>query len=449
LFGFINDKECFMNVGIFGLGYVGCVMAACLANDGNQVVGIDINPLKVDMINAGQSPIIEPGLADMIREGRQSGNLSADMDARVVVQESDISLICVGTPSNDNGSLKLDYVDNVCRQIGEALREKDSYHVVVVRSTVLPGTLDDRLIPILESTSGRKAGEDFGVCMNPEFLREGSAIKDYYHPGLLVIGELDRRSGDLLAPLYAPIEVPLTRTTIRTAEMVKYTCNAFHALKVVFGNEVGTLAKANGVDGQEVMEIICQDKQLNISTTYLRPGYAFGGSCLPKDLRAILYRAKELDVEVPMLGTLLQSNHQHVEMSIKMVERTGKHKIGVLGLSFKAETDDVRESPVIILIETLIGRGYQVRIYDEKIQLARLVGANKAFLEKGIPHITTLLCATMQELIDESDVLVVANSAAEFRQIGEKMKPGQFLIDLVGIAKVTGSDMQNYEGICW
>ncbi|HET60242.1 MAG TPA: UDP-glucose/GDP-mannose dehydrogenase family protein [Chloroflexi bacterium] len=438
-----------MKVDIFGLGYVGCVMAACLANDGNHVVGIDINPLKVEMINAGQSPIIEPGLADMIRQGRQSGKLSADMDARAVVLESDISLICVGTPSNDNGSLRLDYVDNVCRQIGEALREKDSYHVVVVRSTVLPGTVEERLIPILERASGRKAGVDFGVCMNPEFLREGSAIKDYYHPGILVIGELDQRSGDLLAPLYEPIEVPLTRTAIRTAEMVKYTCNAFHALKVVFGNEIGTLAKANGVDGQEVMDIICQDKQLNISTAYLRPGYAFGGSCLPKDLRAILYRAKELDVELPMLGTLLQSNHQHVEMSIKMVERIGKHKIGVLGLSFKAETDDVRESPVITLIETLIGRGYQVRIYDEKIQLARLVGANKAFLEKGIPHITTLMCATMEELIDQSEVLVVANSAAEFRQIGEKMKPGQFLIDLVGIAKAAGSQIENYEGICW
>jgi len=438
-----------MKVGIFGLGYVGCVMAACLTNDGNQVVGVDINPLKVDMINAGQSPIIEPGLADMISEGKRAGKLRAEMDAKAVVQESDISLICVGTPSNDNGSLRLDYVDNVCRQIGEALREKDGYHVVVVRSTVLPGTVEDRLIPIIERASGRKAGVHFGVCMNPEFLREGSAIKDYYHPGILVIGELDQRSGDLLAPLYAPIEVPLTRTTLRTAEMVKYACNAFHALKVVFGNEIGTLAKANGIDGQEVMDIICQDRQLNISTAYLRPGYAFGGSCLPKDLRAILYRAKELDVDVPMLGTLLQSNHQHVEMSIKMVERTGKRKIGVLGLSFKAETDDVRESPVITLIETLIGRGYQVRIYDEKIQLARLVGANKAFLEKGIPHITTLMCATMQELIEQSEVLVVANGAAEFRRIGEMIKPDQWLIDLVGIAKTSADSQGQYEGICW
>jgi GDP-mannose 6-dehydrogenase len=438
-----------MKVGIFGLGYVGCVMAACLANDGNQVVGIDINPLKVDMINAGQSPIIEPGLADIIREGRISGNLRAETDPEVVVRESDISLICVGTPSNDNGSLRLDYVNTVCQEIGEALREKDDYHVVVVRSTVLPGTVEDRLIPILEHASGRKAGVDFGVCMNPEFLREGSAIKDYYHPGLLVIGELDKHSGDTLQPLYDPIKVPLTRTTIRTAEMVKYTCNAFHALNVVFGNEIGTLAKANGVDGQEVMDIICQDKQLNISPAYLRPGYAFGGSCLPKDLRAILYRAKELDVEVPMLGTLLHSNHQHVEQSIKMVEKTGKHKIGVLGMSFKAETDDVRESPMITLIETLIGRGYQVRIYDEKIQLARMVGANKLFLEKGIPHITTLMCATVEELIDQSEVLVVANGAADFRRIGEMMKPDQSLIDLVGIAKTAGDSQGQYEGICW
>lgn len=438
-----------MKIGIFGLGYVGCVTAACLAKDGNSVIGIDVNPLKVDMINAGQSPIIEPGLNELILEMVHLGRLSASQDYAQVVQSSDLSLICVGTPSNDNGSLKLDYVKNVCRQIGSALRDKQGYHVVVVRSTVLPGTVEEKLIPILEEASGRKAGVDFGVCMNPEFLREGSAIKDYYKPSLVMIGEIDARSGDLLQPIYACVDAPMIRSNIRTAEMVKYTCNAFHALKIVFGNEIGTLAKANGVDGQEVMDIICQDKQLNISTTYLRPGFAFGGSCLPKDLRAILYRAKELDVEAPTLASLLQSNQQHVQAGIRMIEKTGKRNIGVLGLSFKAGTDDTRESPIIALIETLMGRGYHVHIYDEKIQLARLIGANKSFLEKELPHITSQMCATMQELVEQSEVLVIANGSPEFRQVPQLMRPDQVLIDLVGIAKDAESLDGQYQGICW
>ena len=438
-----------MKIGIFGLGYVGCVTAACLASDGNKVVGIDVNPLKVEMINTGKSPIIESGLQALISAGRISGNLKADLDHAAVVRESDISLICVGTPSNDNGSLNLDFVKNVCQQIGSALSDKKNYHVVVIRSTVLPGTVDEKLIPILEQASGKKAGLDFGVCMNPEFLREGSAIKDYYHPSLVMIGEIDKRSGDTLQPIYDPVKAPLIRSNIPTAEMVKYSCNAFHALKVVFGNEIGTIAKANGVDGQEVMDIICQDKRLNISTTYLRPGFAFGGSCLPKDLRAILYRAKELDVEVPMLGSLLQSNKQHVQAAIKMVEKTRKHKIGVLGLSFKTGTDDVRESPTIMLIETLIGRGFQVHIYDDKIQLARLFGANKSFLEKEIPHITTLMCTSIEELIKQSEVLVVANGTAEYGQVPGMMTENQILIDLVGIAKHAENSEIRYKGICW
>jgi GDP-mannose 6-dehydrogenase len=438
-----------MKIGIFGLGYVGCVTAACLASDGNEVVGIDVNPLKVEMLNAGQSPIIEPGLDQLIKDGRSSGKLKASLDHAAVVRESDISLICVGTPSNDNGSLKLDYVQSVCQQIGTALRDKTEYHLVVVRSTVLPGTVEEKLIPILEQASGRKAGVDFGVCMNPEFLREGSAIKDYFQPSLVMIGEIDQRSGDTLQPVYKPVNAPLIRSTIRTAEMVKYTCNAFHAMKVVFANEIGTIAKSNGVDGQEVMNIVSQDKQLNISTAYLRPGFAFGGSCLPKDLRAILYRAKELDVEVPMLASLLPSNHQHVQAAIKMIEKTRKHRIGVLGLSFKAGTDDVRESPTITMIETLIGRGYQVRIYDDKIQLARLIGANKSFLEKEIPHITTLMCPTIEDLVAQSEVLVVANGSAEFRQVAGMLKEDQILIDLIGIVKVAQNMDTTYEGICW
>lgn len=438
-----------MKIGIFGLGYVGCVTAACLAQDGHQVVGVDVNPVKVDILNSGLSPIVEPGLDILIEKAVKSGSLRASVDYRQVVLNSDVSLICVGTPSNENGSLMLDFVKKVCREIGEALAEKSEYHVVVVRSTVLPGTVEETLIPILEEASGRKAGVDFGVCMNPEFLREGSAIKDYYTPSLVMIGEIDQRSGDLVRQLYERVQAPLNRAPIRTAEMVKYACNSFHALKVVFANEIGSLCKANGIDGQQVMEIFVQDRQLNISPTYLRPGFAFGGSCLPKDVRALLYRAKELDVECPTLGAILPSNHNHIHQAIRMVERTRKHKIGILGLSFKAGTDDLRESPTITLVETLIGRGYQVRIYDDKVELSRLIGANKLFLEKELPHISSQLCGSLQELVDESEVLVITNGTKEFRQVTEIMRPDQTLIDFIGIAKNSAELDGRYEGIGW
>lgn len=438
-----------MNIGIFGLGYVGCVTAACLAHDGHRVVGVDVNPAKVEILGSGLSPIVEPGLDALIAEAVKSGGLRASMDYRQVVQQSDVSLICVGTPSNENGSLKLDYVMKVCREIGEALAEKQEYHVVVVRSTVLPGTVEEILIPILEEASGRKAGADFGVCMNPEFLREGSAIKDYYTPSLVMIGEIDRRSGDLVQQLYERVQAPLNRAPIRTAEMVKYACNSFHALKVVFANEIGSLCKANGIDGQEVMEIFVQDRQLNISPTYLRPGFAFGGSCLPKDVRALLYRAKELDVECLTLSSLLPSNQRQILQAIRMVERTRKNKVGILGLSFKAGTDDLRESPTITLAETLIGRGYRVRIFDDKVELSRLIGANKLFLEKELPHISSLLCGTLKELVDESEVLVITNGTQEFRQVPEMMRPDQVLIDFIGIAKHAEGMDGRYEGIAW
>lgn len=438
-----------MKIGIFGLGYVGCVMAACLVNEGHQVVGIDVNPLKVDMINAGRSPIIETGLQELITIGRSTGNLKASLSSQYVVSETEISVICVGTPSNENGSLKLDFVKSVCQEIGAALKEVQQYHLVVIRSTVLPGTVEEHVIPILEEYSGKKAGAHFGVCMNPEFLREGSAIKDYRHPSFVMIGELDQRSGDTLEAIYTGIQAEIVRSNIRTAEMVKYTCNAFHALKVVFGNEIGTIAKLNGVDGQKVIDIICKDSQLNISPKYLQPGFAFGGSCLPKDLRAILYRAKELDVELPTLKSLLQSNQQHIQAGIRMIEKTQKHRIGILGMSFKAGTDDVRESPVITLVETLIGRGYQVRIYDENIQLARMFGANKQYLEEKIPHITTLMIDTIEALIKHSEVLVVTNNSEEFRTIPSLIKPDQILIDFVGKVKPEDLPQDKYEGICW
>jgi GDP-mannose 6-dehydrogenase len=444
-----DTKEIPMKVSIFGLGYVGCVSAACLARDGHEVIGVDINPQKVELVKSGRSPIIEPGLDELISKGVCSGKLRATLDSQVAVHNSDTSLICVGTPSNGNGSLKLDYVENVSQEIGTALSTKRGYHVVVVRSTVLPGTVEERVLPILEQHSGKRAGSDFGVCMNPEFLRESSAVSDYYYPSYIVIGAFDRRSGDIVEQMYEAVDVPVIRTSIRTAEMLKYANNAFHALKVVFANEIGNLCKVHGIDGQEVMEIFCQDQQLNISPTYLKPGFAFGGSCLPKDTRALLYRAKERDVDSPLLNAVLTSNRQHIGRGIKMIEDTGRKKVGILGLSFKSGTDDVRESPVVPLIETLVGRGFQVQVYDEQVELSRLIGANKSFLEREIPHIASLICSSIDEVVTQNEVVVITNGSAAFRHVPHLIGQDQVLIDLVGVARNNGDIRGGYEGICW
>jgi GDP-mannose 6-dehydrogenase len=438
-----------MRISIFGLGYVGCVTAACLARDGHTVIGVDVNLLKTELLNAGRSPVMEPGLDELVELVVKSGSLLTSLDSQMAVQDSEISMICVGTPSNNNGSLKLQQVENVCRQIGTALASKQDYHVVAVRSTVLPGTVEERLIPILEKYSGLRAGKEFGICMNPEFLREGNAIKDFYHPSLVIIGEIDSRSGDIVQELYKSVEASCIRTSIRIAEMVKYTSNAFHALKVVFANEIGNLCKAQGIDGQDVMNIFCQDRQLNISNAYLKPGFAFGGSCLPKDLRALIYKAKELDLECSLLNAVLPSNQKHVELCIRLIENTGYKKIGILGLSFKADTDDIRESPAITLVETLLGRGYHVRIFDENIQLSKLVGANKSYLENELPHIASHLCSSIEELVSQAEAIVITNSTDDFRHIPQLMNDQQTLIDLVGIAKSNENIHSVYEGICW
>jgi len=439
-----------MKISVFGLGYVGAVSAACLARDGHEVTGVDVSPFKVDTINAGRAPVMEPGLEELVRASVQAGRLAARGDARSAVLGTDVSLICVGTPSSGNGSLDLQYVENVCRQIGEALAEKRRYHVVVVRSTVLPGTVDDRLIPILQAHSQLLAGEQFGVAMNPEFLREASAIADYDQPSQIVIGQLDDRSGDAVAEMYRAIAAPSVRASLRTAEMVKYVNNAFHAVKVVFANEIGALCKALGVDGREVMEIFCQDRRLNISPAYLRPGFAFGGSCLPKDLRALLHQARRDDVECPLLAAAMRSNQQHVARGIALVEQTGRKRIGVFGLSFKPGTDDVRESPVVPLVETLLGRGFQVRVFDANVQPERLIGANKLFLERELPHIASLMRPSLDEVVDCSDVLVIANGDAAFRQLAAMRRENQVLIDLAGVCR-PGQDRngRHYEGICW
>ena len=437
-----------MRVAVFGLGYVGCVSAACLARDGHIVTGVDVNAQKVAAVASGRSPLIEPGLDELVGEMVRAGRLQATSDSRLAVQESELSLICVGTPSNGNGSLDIRFVESVCRQIGAALATHDSYHVVVIRSTVLPGTVQDILVPILERESGRVAGTDFGVCMNPEFLREGTALQDYYTPSHIIIGQLDERSGDPVATVYSAVDVSVRRTSIRIAEMLKYVNNAFHAVKVVFANEVGAMCKAHGIDGQALMDLFCEDTRLNISCAYLKPGFAFGGSCLPKDLRALLYRAKDRDVECPMLSAALRSNQQQIERGVRMVESTGRKKIGVLGLAFKARTDDVRESPVVTLVETLVGRGYQVCVFDDTVDPKRLVGANRLFLERELPHIASLMRPSIDDVVSEAEVVVVANSNSAFRNVANAIRGDQTLIDLAGIAR-THSPAAQYEGINW
>jgi GDP-mannose 6-dehydrogenase len=438
-----------MKVSVFGLGYVGCVSAACLAQDGHDVIGIDINEKKVGQIAQGSSPIVEPDLPPLLQAVVRDGRLRVTLDTAEAICNSEISLICVGTPSNHNGSLNLDYVERVCKEIGTVLAKKQEYHVVVVRSTVLPGTVLGRMVPILEANSGRKAGADFGVCMNPEFLREGSAIKDYYNPSYVVIGELDKRSGDAVQCMYSTIGSPVVRTDLSSAEMVKYVSNAYHALKIVFANEIGNLCKAHHIDGQKIMDIFALDRQLNISAAYLKPGFAFGGSCLPKDVRALAYRAKERDIDIPLLNSILPSNRRQIEHAIEMVERTGKKKVGLLGLSFKAGTDDVRESPMVAVVETLLGRGFDIRIYDENLDIPKLVGANKTFLEQELPHIASLMCRSLDDLMEQSEVVVIANSSQIFTQVPQMLKNGQKIIDLVGIAKDSGLQDGNYDGICW
>ena len=437
-----------MRVTVFGLGYVGCVSAACLARDGHTVIGVDVSAQKVAAVASGRSPLIEPGLDDLVGNMVRARRLRATDDSRTAVHDSEVSLICVGTPSNGNGSLDLRFVENVCRQIGAALATHSSYHVVVVRSTVLPGTVQEVLVPILERESGRVAGKDFGVCMNPEFLREGTALKDYYAPSHVIIGELDEQSGERVACLYRAVDAPVRRTSIRTAEMLKYVNNAFHAVKVVFANEIGAMCKSHGIDGQQVMDLFCEDSRLNISCAYLKPGFAFGGSCLPKDLRALVYRAKNRDVDCPMLSAALRSNQQLIERSIRMVESTGRKKIGILGLAFKPRTDDVRESPVVTLVETLVGRGYQVCVFDDTVDPKRLVGANRLFLERELPHIASLMRTSIDAVVSESEVVVVANPSSAFRNVGDTIREDQMLIDLAGIAR-THPPAAHYEGIHW
>lgn len=438
-----------MNVSVFGLGYVGCVSAACLAKEGHDVIGVDVSTAKVEMINAGRATIVEEGIAELVRLMVDSGRLRATTSTAEAVQNSSISLVCVGTPSRPNGSIDLRYLERVCMQIGEALRAKSDYHTVVIRSTVVPGTLEDVVIPTLERASGREAGVNLGVCVNPEFLREGTSIADFSHPPFTLIGASDPCAADALRTLYAGLAAPVHVTAPGVAEMMKYTCNSFHGVKVAFANEIGNICKALGVDSHEVMRLFCLDTKLNISPAYLRPGFAFGGSCLPKDLRAITHRARQLDIETPLLTATQESNRKHVERAFDMVLSAGSRRVGVLGLAFKSGTDDLRESPVVTLVEKLIGKGLQLSIYDREVSSARLIGANKEYVEREIPHIWSLMRGSVNEVLEASDVVVIGNGSAEFRCIEAALDDRHVVVDLVRAYRPQMQAAANYQGICW
>lgn len=437
-----------MKVSVFGLGYVGTVSAGCLAHDGHTVVGVDPVQAKVDLINKGQSPIIEAEIGEIISTTVKSGRLRAITDPAEAIRETNLSFVCVGTPSQPNGNLDLRYIRRICEQIGEALREKKERHTIVIRSTVLPGTMQGIVIPVLEEFSKKKVSSEFGVCNNPEFLREGSAVRDFNSPPKTVIGELEPTSGDLLAAIYKRLDAPLIRTSLEVAEMVKYVDNCWHALKIGFANEIGNLSKVLGIDAHEVMNIFCQDRKLNISPAYLLPGFAFGGSCLPKDLRALTYKAKMNDLQLPILTSILPSNEMQVSRGVQLIIDKGHKRVGILGFSFKSGTDDLRESPLIEVIERLLGKGHELRIYDKNVNIASLVGANRDFILNRIPHISRLMVDRIDEVLDFAETIVIGNPDPEFKCVLDRLHDGQSLVDFVRITDFR-SNNGKYDGICW
>ena len=437
-----------MRVSIFGLGYVGAVCAGCLAKEGHEIIGVDPVRTKVELINSGKSPIIEADIEEIIASAVKSGRLRATNDSVQAILDTDISFVCVGTPSQINGNLDLTHVRHVCEQFGQALKHKAARHTVVIRSTILPGTMRRMVIPVLEEHSGKKAGKDFGVCNNPEFLREGTAVMDFALPSKTVIGEMDAASGDVVAALYAKLDAPMIRTDIETAEMIKYIDNSWHALKIGFANEIGNLCKSFSIDAHKAMDIFCQDKKLNISSAYLKPGFAFGGSCLPKDLRALAYSAKLQDLELPILNAILPSNELQVARGLKLIVEKGRKRIGILGFSFKEGTDDLRESPMIEIIERLSGKGYDLCIYDKNVQVAKFVGANRDFILNRIPHISKLMVDNIDAVLQHAETIVIGNKSAEFQSVPERLQPGQCLVDFVRISN-SMSNNSEYSGLCW
>jgi len=438
-----------LSISVFGMGYVGSVTAACFAHVGHRVTGVDVSPAKVEMMASGRSPIIEARMSELVAEGHRAGMLHATTDAVGAVRGSEISFVCVGTPSLRSGKPDLGYVERVVHEIGAALKQKDSYHVVVLRSTVLPGTTESLVIPTLEKASGHRAGADFAVCYNPEFMREGSAVADFLQPPYTVFGAQDPKHLAVVRQLYGTIANPVFETSIPVAEMVKYVCNAFHALKVSFANEVGTLCKSLGVDADAVTKIYTSDTKLNISPAYLSPGFAFGGSCLPKDLRALGHRAREFDLALPLLESILPSNAQHIDRAVDAVLRTNKKKISFLGLSFKPGTDDLRESPQVQMIKRLLGEGSQVRVWDRDVSLGQLAGSNRQYIEEVIPHIGSLLSANLEEVVRSGEVVVIATKVDK-DQLARCLGRDQIVIDLVNLASASQlSTAASYQGICW
>lgn len=438
-----------MKISIFGLGYVGTVTAACLAERGFHVVGVDVNQAKVDLVNAGRPPVLERQLDEYVKRNVEQGRLSATTDVQSAISRTDVSLVCVGTPSKINGDLDLQYVTRVAEQIGRAIKAKSARHLVIIRSTMLPGTTWDVMRPVLEKTSEKRAGVDFGLCFNPEFLREGSAIADFHEPPFTVIGIEGEADADELRPLYDWLDAEVIVVPTRVAETIKYVNNSYHALKVAFANEVGRFCRALVVDSHQVMDIFCKDTKQNLSAYYLKPGFAFGGSCLPKDLRAILYQAKSLDVPMEVFSAVLPSNQTQIDLGVRMVEQAGSRKVGLLGLSFKAGTDDLRESPLVTLAETLHGRGFQVKIYDEHVSLSRLIGANKAYVEHQLPHIGAMLCETTEEVIEASDTVVIGNKNSRFKSLVDNLASSKSVVDLVRLSEQSLLKTENYRGIGW
>ncbi|GAB3707139.1 nucleotide sugar dehydrogenase [Amycolatopsis oliviviridis] len=438
-----------MKISVFGLGYVGCVSAACLAGQGHEVVGVDVNPVKIDLISGGKAPVVEERIGELTAEVVAQGKLRATTDVRQAIADSEVSLICVGTPSAPNGSLSTAFLERVAEEIGEALRDKTERHTVVFRSTMLPGTCLDLLVPILEKSSGRTAGVDFGVAVNPEFLREGSSVKDFFDPPKTVIGELDPASGDVVAALYEGLPGEVFRVAIPVAEMTKYADNSFHGLKIGFANELGAICRALGLDSHQVIDVFLADRKLNISPAYLRPGFAFGGSCLPKDLRGLVYAAHRADVAVPILSHVLPSNDEHLQRAFDLVANTGKRKIGLFGLSFKPGTDDLRESPLVELAERLLGKGYDLRIYDANVSLSRLMGANREYIEGRLPHLGQLLAGSIEEVVDHAEVCLVGTADPEVLA-ALPAGGGHTIIDLVRVPDAARRRTEEgYVGLAW
>jgi GDP-mannose 6-dehydrogenase len=436
-------------ISIFGLGYVGAVSLACLARDGHQVIGVDIDPVKLDLIRSRKSPILEEGIQELMRDVVDSGRVSVTDDVMQAVRDTELSFVCVGTPSASNGSQDLTAILRLSEQLGVALRQKREFHTIVIRSTVQPGTVEEKIEPILERASGKKAGVDFGVCFQPEFLREGSSIRDYDHPPYTVIGGNCEAAVEQVRALFQHLDARFMVTNIRVAEALKMSCNAFHALKITFANEIGRVSQSLGIDAHEVMRLVCADKRLNISPAYLKPGFAFGGSCLPKDLRALTSIAKQNDIVVPMLSSLLASNRVHIDHAVDKILKLGRPKVGMLGLSFKTGTDDLRESPLVLVAKRLLGEGCELRIFDPEVQLSRLLGANRSYIDANIPHLGSLLCADIESMIDPSDVILVGLQQSVLNDaLQARVRPEQYLLDLVNLPN---RDLLRcrYEGICW